>query len=164
MSYAPKQTLEEGYNKFVIKNKDGCWGWSGCKANPGYGQFRHGGKRERAHRASWIIHFGSMPDGMCVLHKCDNRECSKPEHLFLGTNLDNIKDMISKNRHPTLGKSGEENHKSKLNEDIVRQIRALMEIEKSHRYNRRKQIAAIFDIHPGTVSSINMKKTWKDLQ
>ncbi len=105
-----KQTLEQGYEKFVIRNEQGCWGWSGCKpANPGYGQFRHGMNLERAHRASWKIHFGEIPKGMYVLHTCDNRTCSNPEHLFLGTQTDNMRDMIQKGNHPYVGKSGHEN-------------------------------------------------------
>lgn len=156
MSYAPKQTLEQGYEKFVIRNPEGCWGWKGCKANPGYGQFRHSMKIERAHRASWMIHFGNIPDGMSVLHKCDNRICSNPEHLFLGTLIDNNKDMLSKGYHPTIGKSGEKNPKAKLTYEKVQAIRQspLKNIE----------ISKLFNVHPMTISNIKRNLTWRIVQ
>lgn len=157
MSFGPKQTLKEGFEKFVIR-QDGCWDWKGCCANPGYGQFRHNMKRERAHRASWIIHFGEIPNGMHVLHKCDNRKCSNPEHLFLGSQKDNNLDTISKNRHPFFGKKGSLNHRSVLKEHEVIQIKSML---KSNML--QKNIAKIFNIHPVTVSNINLEKSWKGL-
>ena len=153
MSFGPKQTLEEGYNKFVIKNAEGCWDWSGCvPKNPGYGQFRHSMKLERAHRASWLIYFGEIPLGMMVLHKCDNKRCSKPDHLFLGTKLDNNLDMLKKGYHPTIGKSGEENPMAKLTNEEVEFIKS---IDKKQ-YNRHK-LAELFGIHYNTVSKIRNK-------
>lgn len=64
----------------------------------GYVKVRWNGVKESAHRASWRIHFGAIPDGMCVCHKCDTRMCANPNHLFLGTHRDNVLDMISKRR------------------------------------------------------------------
>ena len=99
MSRMIKNTLLTGFEKFVIKNQDACWGWSGCAPkNPGYGQFRHNMKSERAHRASWILHYGKIPDGKYVLHTCDNRICSNPKHLYLGTSIDNNRDLLLRNR------------------------------------------------------------------
>ncbi len=99
MSYGPKQTLQEGYEKFVIKNDSGCWGWKGCiPPSVGYGQFRHEGKLERAHRASWILINGEIPKDKQVLHTCDNRICSNPEHLYLGTSADNNRDILERKR------------------------------------------------------------------
>jgi hypothetical protein len=160
MSFGPKQTLQEGFEKFVVKNPEGCWEWKGCRPkNPGYGQFRHGSKLERAHRASWMIHFGDIPKGIFVLHKCDNHECSNPEHLFLGTNLDNIKDMLSKNRHPTIGKKGN-NLGKRLNEDQVREIRKLG----SEKNISAKEMATLFKVNPVTIREILRINSWKDLQ
>jgi len=78
----------------------GCWEWLGTiKASNGYGWLRRFHKRIYAHRLSWILAFGAVPSGFCVLHKCDNRTCANPAHLFLGTHRDNAVDMHAKNRH-----------------------------------------------------------------
>lgn len=84
----------------MVLKGDGCWEWSGCRTNGGYGRF---GRSRRlgwilAHRMSWILAHGEIPPDMCVCHKCDNRICVKPDHLFLGTKQDNIKDCITKGR------------------------------------------------------------------
>lgn len=77
----------------------GCWEWAGARSNEGYGQLRNGQRGSlQAHRVSWTIHFGEIPDGMFVLHHCDNRPCVRPDHLFLGTQADNLHDMYSKGR------------------------------------------------------------------
>ena len=89
-----KQTLQEGYEKFVIRSEQGCWDWSGCLSE-GYGQFRTCMKKDRAHRASWILTHGEIPDDKQVLHTCNNRKCSNPEHLYLGTSLDNNRDILA---------------------------------------------------------------------
>ena len=74
--------------------------WLGAKAK-GYGMIRLGGMAEKkpASRVSWMLHFGPIPDGMHVLHKCDNPECTNPDHLFLGTHADNMRDKTSKGRN-----------------------------------------------------------------
>ena len=92
-------------NKFT-KTKSGCWVWKGTTSRDGYGQFRStcGGKRIQmfgAHRVSYWLTFGEIPEGLQVLHKCDVRNCVNPEHLFLGTNIDNVDDKMSKGRHKT---------------------------------------------------------------
>lgn len=85
--------------KYVKKGgPDECWNWIGLKRPHGYGRTSIKGKSIDAHRASWLIHNGEIPDGMCVLHKCDNPSCVNPAHLFLGTHLDNTLDMFSKGR------------------------------------------------------------------
>lgn len=151
-----KQTLEEGFNKFVIKNKDECWDWSGCAPkNPGYGQFRYSMKIERAHRASWLIHYGEIPLGMHVLHKCDNPICSNPKHLFLGTHADNMRDSINKNRNGVIGKSGEQNHMSKLKYDDVQQIRELIASGVTH-----LEISKKYNVHVSRISDIKNNRTW----
>jgi hypothetical protein len=76
-----------------------CWEWIGCKGSHGYGAIRKNGKVITAHRLSWEIHFGSIPQNMLVCHKCDNRFCVRPDHLFLGSRLDNNRDMFLKGRN-----------------------------------------------------------------
>lgn len=92
-----------------VAKGDGCWLWTASTRKNGYGWF--GGldiSETFAHRCSWIYTFGAIPDGLCVLHRCDNPPCVRPDHLFLGTQYDNIKDMISKGRF--LGKHLQSTH------------------------------------------------------
>src|SRR3989304_10121873 len=76
----------------------GCWEWVGCLHQSGYGDFRFRGLRIRAHRLSWELEHGRKPKD-CILHRCDNRKCVNPEHLFEGSRLDNSKDAVAKGRH-----------------------------------------------------------------
>lgn len=77
----------------------GCWNWRSSCQTMGYGQVRISGKSWTTHRASWTVHRGPIPRGLSVLHRCDNRKCCNPEHLFLGTAKDNFEDAITKGRH-----------------------------------------------------------------
>jgi HNH endonuclease len=87
-----------------VRGDDECWVWTKSLDTPGYGQLRIPGprsvnKRIRISRLSWIIHNGPIPDGMNVLHRCDNPPCANPRHLFLGDRGVNMRDMVSKGRH-----------------------------------------------------------------
>jgi len=99
-----------------VDKTDSCWIWTGGKRRRGYGMFNAGnGRNISAHRYSYEIHNGEIPDGMCILHKCDRPECVNPAHLFAGTLSDNMLDMLNK------GRNG--NGQTKLTPEIVRNIR-----------------------------------------
>jgi hypothetical protein len=101
-----------------------CWQWSGSRDKDGYGVISesrsngHPGKMLKAHRYSWSLHFGPIPDGLQVLHECDNPGCTRPGHLFLGTTLDNNRDKVRKGRQ----RHGENHHKTKLTDAQVHEI------------------------------------------
>ena len=91
--------MKRFWNKVAIAGPNDCWEWQASFHTTGYGQIRFNHKKWTAHRVSWILINGEIPDALCVLHKCDNRKCVNPKHLFLGTNYDNMKDKTNKGRH-----------------------------------------------------------------
>ena len=97
------------YRKFFVHPKTRCWIWGGGRNLYGYGRvdFRGFVTPQSAHRLSWALHYGEIPEGMFVLHRCDNPPCVNPEHLFLGTPLDNVVDMQARHggMYPKLGVS-----------------------------------------------------------
>jgi len=99
------QTNEEKFWEKVNIRNNGCWEWLAQKDKDGYGTFmlssNKGQKRTRAHRYSWVLHFGDVPKEKFVLHKCDNPPCVNIAHLFLGTQADNLADARAKGRIPT---------------------------------------------------------------
>ena len=113
--------LERFWTK-VDKSGD-CWVWTAARNELGYGNFCNAERRtELAHRASWRLTYGPVPDEMNVLHRCDNPPCVRPDHLFLGTDADNVADMIAKGRQHRV--DGERNGRAKLTDAQVAEIRA----------------------------------------
>jgi hypothetical protein len=154
--------LLERFWKYVTKT-DTCWLWTGKgRQHFGYGVINSGGKNgkiERAHRVSWAIHKGPIPDNLCVCHHCDNPLCVNPDHLFLGTRTDNNRDMNRKGRYDrTKRPKGERHGMSKLTPEKVRAIIAEREGGKLLR-----EIASRYGISPQQVHRISKKKSWKHL-
>ena len=146
----------------VSYSPTGCWEWKGAHANYGYGQVYIGGRIQRAHRIAWEMFYGPIPPGIKVCHACDNPPCVRPDHLFLGTQADNLHDMLAKGRHFTPFGSreqrGEANLTAKLTEKSVREIRRL------GAYGMfQKDIAARYGITLSNVGCILRRETWKHL-
>lgn len=144
---------------YMPEPMSGCWLWTAYCDQNGYGIFgRHGHKHQKAHRASWTIHKGGIPDGMKICHKCDVRSCVNPDHLFLGTQADNVADMIAKGRfrHTTL--YGEDNPRSKFTAEIVSDVR-----KRAAAGEPQRRIAASIGMSPMNVSRIVRRQLWVDL-
>lgn len=122
--HAPTIEPSVRFWKYVaVDSPDKCWPWTGAHHDFGYGVMHDGTRLVGAHRFSWQIHNGPIPDGMWVCHHCDNPPCVNPAHLFLGTTQDNTQDMINKGRYNHVSQPGESNPFSKLTDMEVRQIR-----------------------------------------
>jgi hypothetical protein len=139
-----------------------CWLWTGGMSPSGYGNVgstagnkRRGFATRAAHRISWILTFGEIGDGLCVCHRCDNPPCVNPAHLFLGTHLDNNRDMINKGRDRKNPRRGEAHHQAKLTEDAVLSIREL-----SRNGVPRAELAARFGVAQSGISKITLRQTW----
>jgi hypothetical protein len=143
-----------------VKNTDTCWWWTAAILKTGYGRFSLGvGKAVSAHRYAYEISYGPIPDGLCVCHRCDNKSCVRPSHLFLGTRLDNMQDMIRKGRQIVgVRRRGLEPVNAKLTSRDVLDIRKRFTDGESS-----KSIAAEYPIHVSYIRQIAMKKCWKHL-
>lgn len=106
-----------------VERADGCWLWRGPRMGNGYGEINRGRKVLLAHRVSYSKHVGPIPEGMKVCHRCDTPACVRPDHLFLGSQADNLADMMAKGRHRPAGAAGSKNKSAKLNESAVRAMR-----------------------------------------
>jgi hypothetical protein len=161
-----RRSLEERFwEKVDRRGPDDCWEWQAGVYDFGYGKINEGGRGKalRAHRLSYEMANGPIPEGLIVLHKCDNPPCVNPRHLRLGTHQDNIADMISKgrdNRGPGVKmKLGEANTGSKLTEEQVREIRALC-----REGYTQTVIAARYGISQSGVSNIKNRKYWPHVE
>lgn len=155
-------TAEERFFRKVNKT-DTCWLWIGAMvpglAKGGYGCFNFNQKIQRAHRVSWQIHHGPIPEGMQVLHHCDVRHCVRPDHLFLGTHDNNMKDMARKGRARGSGPPGELAGPAKLKAVQVLEIRKLAKTTGL----TQDEIANRFGVTQGAIHCILSGKTWKCL-
>lgn len=134
-------------------HKNECMEWTGPKHTFGYGIFR---KNILAHRFSYQHFIGEIKKGMSVLHKCDNPSCVKPNHLFLGTQKDNLNDMMNKKRGKFPGSPGERHHKHKLTLNNVKEIKYKLSLG-----FKQKEIAKMYNIDKSQISRINTGKIWR---
>lgn len=139
----------------IQKNGD-CWEWTGAISHNGYGLTTRKNKSVSTHRLAYELVYGPIPDGLIVCHKCDNKRCIRPDHLFAGTHKDNTLDAVKKNRLNT--SKGSSHYLAKLNEDKVREIRRLRKQGMSH-----IEIAKIFNIHSSLSCQITTGTAWRHI-
>lgn len=160
-------STEERFWSHVNRVAGGCWPWQACNLR-GYGRFtvRALGRGFYAHRFAWELTHGPIPDGLHVLHRCDNPPCCNPDHLFLGTHLDNIADMIAKGRnatgdrhnsrtHPERLPRGENHKHAKLTAAQVEELRAT-----PMKRGMQRAFARRFGVSEGTISLVVNGKVW----
>lgn len=138
-----------------VRKGDGCWEWTGRNRLHGYGRIKRRQVGLLAHRASWELHYGSLDPDACVLHRCDNRLCVRPDHLFIGTRTDNNADMVAKGRNS--GAPGERSPNAKLRERDVREIR----IRRAVSGESFAVIANDYGVTPVQVRNVVRRRAWK---
>lgn len=142
-------SLRDRFFSRFVKLENGCWQWRSHTDKDGYGILPGDRQNIRAHRFSYEIHTGSIPEGMLVCHHCDNPGCVNPDHLFVGTQKDNAQDAIAKNRHYV----GEKNGRSKLTKENVKEI-----LDSSM---NGQQLANKFGVTRSTINNVRKNKTWQ---
>lgn len=148
--------VEDRYWWYTVKGEKvgDCWSWTGSTDDAGYGRLRIGTKLVGAHRLSWEIHNGPITGGLWVLHHCDNPPCTNPRHLYLGTRLDNVRDMHARNRAFAFGPN--ENPQSKLTESDVRAIRASYTGVRG----QKAEFARTYGVSKPTIAAVLERRTW----
>jgi|SRR3990172_11883214 len=144
-----------------VNKTETCWIWNGSKNNRGYGQFnlrKSSGEKTivLAHRFSYEIENGPIPFKLCILHKCDNPPCVRPDHLFLGSQVDNAIDMINKGRGNKV--NGIRNANSKLTTEKVIKLRSL--------YDQGVKVSVLckmFGVSHNTASKVAQRRWWNSV-
>lgn len=160
----PLQVQHHGFSekkRFLMRvgpaTSTSCKEWTGSKNSSfGHGQWRNeAGRIELTHRAAWRMFIGPIPDGMSVLHKCDNPACVNPKHLFLGSQSDNMHDMWGKGRANPKTRSGEKHAMSKLTEEAVLDIRGSQ--------LSGVALAKLYGVSPTTICDVRKRRIWNHI-
>lgn len=156
----PAPTLLSEFMSRLIFGMSECWYWRGSITDIGYGSFsaakKYGINEHKAHRVSWILFRGPIPKGMKILHSCDIRNCVNPDHLSVGTQADNVRDMIDRGRHRYVPMLGENNPMAKLTSEDVSRIRDMRAVSGTP----FKAIAKYFDVSNMTAFRAATGKSW----
>lgn len=180
MAYPKQDRAERFWNKVCRTSR--CWLWTAAKLNGGYGAFQDEGRTLRAHRVSWELAYGSIPCGIQVLHHCDNPACVRPDHLFLGTGKDNMKDRDTKGRQACGDRHGSRLHPERRPRGVQHYSRARPDlVPRGDRSGQAKltsvQVAHIrreyipykvsytalakkYGVHPETIGRIIRRENW----
>ncbi len=148
-----KPNIERTFFNRIRKQKNGCWHFVGALNKGGYGVLGFYGSLYMAHRFSFLIHNGYLPSQLLICHKCDNRKCVNPKHLFMGTHQDNATDRDNKGRGNIQGILGVHAGNTKVTESIVKRIRASKA--------SRKDLGIKYNISQPALSQIINRKSWK---
>lgn len=150
-----KLTIGQFWGKLSYGGPDDCREWLGCRHHQtGYGTIHWRGKTVAAHRLAYELHHKrKIPRGLKVLHRCDNRACCNPDHLFLGTQAENVRDMVSKGRNPNY--VGERNPRAKLTANDVIAIRA-----GGYDHLSNRAVGKLLGVSDTLISMIRLSKIW----
>lgn len=153
-------SMVHGVDEFwsQVEKGEGCWVWLGSKMADGYGSARRNSKTVLAHRLSYELTFGPIPDGLMVCHTCDNKPCVRPDHFFLGTCRDNIQDASRKGRLACGERGGMQfSPTRKLSKEDVVSIRS----EYVPRVVTIKELARQYNVSPRTIRAVVAHENWK---
>ena len=134
-----------------------CWPWTGDTDSGGYGRLSVEGLRVRAHRYAWERANGPIPEGMFVLHRCDNPPCCNERHLFLGTIADNNRDRAAKGRNGAYANRGEKNGRARL---TARNVADIITLRRAG--HTTKELADCYEVDPSTIRRVVSGKAWAD--
>ena len=169
IAFSP-ETIKRFWSR--VQKTDSCWLWIAGKTRSGYVSFRASNRALFAHRISWVLVHGRIPSGMCVCHMCDIPACVNPEHLFLGTHAENMRDAANKNRFPKGEQHhahrspevmrpplGERNGNAKLRDEWIPFIRKRLAEGESQR-----SIAADYGVSHGMIGRISRGTAWRHVE